>query len=138
MNTRAPARPVGITVMAAFAAVGGVMSLIGGIGLMTLGSIAGAVGGASSTGFILGIALIALGALYLAFAGGAWMLRPWAWRLGMAAAVVGIVFAILNFLMGDRNIITMVINLAINGGILYYLNTPTIRDAFNRPATGWR
>jgi hypothetical protein len=124
--------------MAAFAAVAGVMSLIAGIGLMGLGGIAGAVGGAASNALILGIAMIALGALYLAFAGGAWMLRPWAWRLGMAAAVVGIVFAILNFLMGDRNIITMVLNLAINGAILYYLNTPDIRNAFNRPSTGWR
>jgi hypothetical protein len=138
MNTRAPARPVGITIMAAFAAVGGVMSLILGIGLMGLGSIAGAVGGSGSTPFILGVVFIALGALYLAFAGGAWMLRPWAWRLGMAAAVVGIVAAIVNFLMGDQSIISLVINLAINGGILYYLNTPDIRNAFNRPSTGWR
>lgn len=138
MNTRAPARPVGITVMAAFAAVGGVMSLIGGIALMGVGSIAGAVGANSSTALILGIVLIALGALYLAFAGGAWMLRPWAWRLGMAAAVIGIVSAVLTFLLGGASIINTVLSLAINGGILYYLNTPDIRGAFNRPSTGWR
>jgi hypothetical protein len=39
---------------------------------------------------------------------------------------------------GNRDIVSAIINLLINGGILYYLNTPEVRSAFGRPATGWR
>ena len=63
-------------------------------------------------------------ALLIAFAYGAWTLQPWAWALGVAVAIFGIVVAILQVILGGSSVFSQVISVVIDGAILYYLNQP--------------
>ena len=126
-------RPQGVTILAVLAAVGGVLGLLA--GLFALG-IGGAVAAATSNGAlgglvsVLGIVALAQGALALAFAYGAWTLKPWAWMLGMVAFGISLALAVLNIVNGDftGQILSVVIAVA----VLYYLNTPAVKAAFGR------
>ena len=117
-------RPTGITILAVLAGVGGILMAIAGIGLFALGAVA--FGG---LGALLGLAFIAIAALYIAFCVGALQLKPWAWPLGVVGAAASIIVSALQLLGGD---ITQIISIAIAGGILYYLWQPGIKAVFGR------
>ena len=92
------------------------------------------VGGvvASPAVMILGLCALAYAALLIAFAYGAWTLKPWAWALGVAVAIFGIVVAILQVVLGGSSIFSQLISIVIDGAILYYLNQPAIKALFGR------
>jgi hypothetical protein len=125
--TAAGARPTGITILAVLAAIGGVFGLLGGFGVLFVGGIV-----SSGAVMVLGLCALAYAALLIAFAWGAWTLKPWAWALGVAVAVFGIVVAILQVILGGSSIFSQVISVVIDGAILYYLNQPTIKSLFGR------
>lgn len=84
-----PDRPTTVTVLAIFAVIGGVGAV--------LGVLAGAllIHGLASldpTDAVIVIPALVLAALYLAFAYGAWNLRPWGWTLGVVASGATIVY----------------------------------------------
>ena len=62
---------------------------------------------------------------------GAWTMQPWAWPLGVAVAVFGIVLSVLS-IIGGSGILSQVLGLVVDGGILYYLNQPSIKSLFGR------
>ena len=117
-------RPTGITILAVLSGVGGVLMAIAGIGIFVLGAVA--FGG---LGALLGIAFIAVAALYLAFCVGALQMKPWAWPLGVVGAVASIILGVLQLLGGDMS---QIIGIAIAGAILYYLWQPGIKAAFGQ------
>jgi hypothetical protein len=132
---------MGVTILAALAAIGGVLGLCASLALVGLGGLlgglaaqAGAPAGAAAVlgGFtgIFGILILVLSVLELAFAYGAWTLKPWAWTLGVVVAGASIVLSLINVLGGD--LASPIISLAINGIILYYLFTPEVKRAFGR------
>ena len=123
----AGARPTGITILAVLAAIGGVFGLLGGFGVLFVGGVV-----SSPAVVVLGLCALAYAALFIAFAYGAWTLKPWAWPLGVAVAIFGIVVAILQVLLGGSSIFSQVISVAIDGAILYYLNQPGIKALFGR------
>jgi hypothetical protein len=134
-------RPMGITILALLALIGGVFSLIAGLAVMAGGAIlGGAVGGTTGAAyggfaFILGLIVLAGAVFYLAFAYGAWTLKSWGWALGVIGALWGIVVNVLTAVMsGDivNGLIAAIIPLAIGVGILYYLNQPHVKAAFGR------
>ena len=118
------ARPTGITILAVLAGVGGILLALAGISLFVLGAVA--FGG---LGALLGLAFIAVAALYIAFCVGALQLKPWAWPLGVVGSVASIVLSVLQLLGGD---ISQIIGIAIAGAILYYLWQPGIKAVFGR------
>lgn len=132
------ARPTGITILAILALIGGIFSVLAGLAAIGLGGIAGGTIGGSTgaaVGFVVILAgLVALigGALYLAFAYGAWTLKPWGWLLGIVGAGFGVVSAVLNFFGNDTGFVSLIIGVAISGGILYYLFQPHVKSAFGR------
>jgi hypothetical protein len=67
----------------------------------------------------------------LAFAYGAWTLKPWAWTLGIAIQIISLVLAVLT-IIGGGDIAGQIISIAIAGIILYYLWQPSIKAAFGR------
>jgi hypothetical protein len=119
-------RPTGITILAVLAAIGGVLGLFGGFVLLFAGTVV--FGG---LGALLGIAALAYAALLLAFAYGAWTLQPWAWPLGVAGAIFGIVISIL-YIIGGQSIASQALGIIVDGAILYYLNQPGIKALFGR------
>lgn len=137
------ARPMGITILALLALIGGVFGLLGGLALIGLGGVAGGViggtTGAAVGGFAVLVGLIVLigAALYLAFAYGAWTLKPWGWALGVIGALWGIVSRLVAVLMssdifGNLFSLSTIVSVAVPIAILYYLNTPVVKSAFGR------
>jgi hypothetical protein len=137
MSGSAQARPTGITILAILALIGGVFSVLGGLALVGLGGLAGGMVGGAEGAAIGGLAiisgLIALvsGVIGIAFAYGAWTLKPWGWLLGVAFAILSLVSSGLT-IVGGGDIGGVIISVLIAGGILYYLNTPTVKTAFAR------
>jgi len=124
--TAAGARPTGITILAVLAAIGGVLGLFGGFIVLFGGTILfGALGG------LLGLAALAYAGLLVAFAYGAWTLKPWAWPLGVAVAIFGIVMSIV-YIIGGSSIFSQALSIVVDGVILYYLNQPSIKSLFGR------
>jgi hypothetical protein len=122
----AAARPTGITILSILAAIGGILGLFGGFVVLLAGT--AIFGGA---GALLGIAALAYAGLLLAAAYGFWTLQPWAWPLGVAVAIFGIVVSIL-YILGGQSIVSQALSIIVDGAILYYLNQPTIRQLFGR------
>jgi hypothetical protein len=120
-------RPLGITILAVLAAIAGVLGLLGSLALL---GISGAVG--VGGGVLWAIVSLALAVAYLAFAYGAWSLKPWAWTLGVGIAAVGILWALYLFTQPGGSIVSLIISLAISGVILYYLFQPDVKAAFGR------
>ena len=135
-------RPTGVTILAILAAIGGVLLVLAGLGATILGgAVAGSVAGASGVAvggsvLILGLVALVLGVLYLAFAYGAWGLKPWAWTLGIASQIISLVLSVLRIVTGG-SITSEIISIAIALILLYYLDTPDVRRAFGRNPTSW-
>jgi hypothetical protein len=126
-GSAAGARPTGITILAVLAGIGGIFGLLGGFGVLFVGGVV-----SSPAVVVLGLCALAYAALFIAFAYGAWTLKPWAWPLGVAVAIFGIVVAILQVLIGGSSIFSQIISVLIDGAILYYLNQPSIKALFGR------
>jgi hypothetical protein len=78
--------------------------------------------------------------VYLALAYGAWMLRSWAWRLGVVAGVASIAYTAVVLvggwgeLMRDAPPLAMfgILVVAIAAAALYVWSRPHVRRAFER------
>lgn len=124
MTAPTAARPTGITILAVLAGVGGILMALAGIALFVLGAVA--FGG---LGALLGLAFLAVAALYLAFCVGALQMKPWAWPLGVVGAAASIILSALQLLGGD---VTQIVSIVIAGVIIYYLMRPEIKAAFGQ------
>ena len=115
-------RPTGLTIIAILAGLGGLLNLVGGIQLLGLNASLYTAGGLIP---LLGFAGVALGIVGLVFAYGAWILRPWAWMLGVALCVASIVVDL--FIMVEFKTSTGIVNVIFCGIIIYYLWLPNTR-----------
>jgi hypothetical protein len=127
MSAPASTRPTGITILSILAGLEGVVLLFSGFAVMGLGAV-------TSTGSatILGLAGLALGALWLALGWGFWTVKPWAWALGVVLAAAGIVLAVLTLIGANGGIINAILSVAFPAVVLYYLNQPGIKALFGR------
>ncbi len=135
-------RPLGVTILAILAAVAGILALCGSLALIGLGGVLGGVLGARANagvglfvgalGVILGVVTLVIALLELAFAYGAWNLRPWAWVLGIATEIIAGLFALIRLFDGRGAAGGEVVNIAIAAIIVYYLLTPEVKKAFGR------
>lgn len=131
----ASTRPMGITILAILAAIAGVLGLLAGLAIVGLGGLMASTGGTGTGIFaglagIFGILTLGIGVAYLAFANGAWGLKPWGWILGVILSIVSLVLSGLQALGGDFG--GQIVSIVIAGAILYYLNTPAVKQAFGR------
>jgi len=132
--TPTAARPMGITVLAVLSAIGGVLGILGGVALIGLGGLAAATTGSAAffgLGAIWGVILLATAVASLAFAYGAWTLKPWAWPLGVALAIISLALSALTVISGG-DIGSQIIGVVIQAIILYYLFQPSIKSLFGR------
>ena len=132
--TPAATRPMGITILAVLAAIGGFFGILGSLALIGFGGFAAAsTGSAALFGLaaICGVVALVTGIASLAFAYGAWTLKPWAWPLGVALAIISIGLSVAT-IAGGGDITGQVIPIVIQAVILYYLFQPTIKSLFGR------
>ncbi len=135
MQAPPSARPTGITILAVLAAIAGVLGLLSGLAVIGLSGLALAVG-YGGLYQLIGFGILAISVAELVFAYGAWMLRPWAWMLGIAIEVVSIVLQLVWITQG-ASFASALISVVVALAILYYLDTPAVRTAFGKPATSW-
>lgn len=131
-------RPQIITILAVLAGIGGVLGIFGAFALFGLGALGGALAGAE-LGFLVGgfaifwgLVTLVQSAASLAFAYGAWYLKPWAWLLGIGIEGAAIFMALINLLGKSTDFFSFLISVAIAGAIIYLLNTPDVKRAFGR------
>jgi hypothetical protein len=126
-------RPTGVTIIAVLSAIGGVFGLLASVALLGFGgAIAGATGLTGGVLVVAGLIVLVYSVLSLVLAYGFWTLQPWAWPLGVGVEILGIVQAILQFMNDTRQVISLVISLAIAGVIIWYLFQPHVKAAFGR------
>ena len=125
-------RPTGVTIIAVLSAIAGVFGLLAGIALLTAGSVIGAAAGLGGFVVVGALIVIAYSILSLVLAYGFWTLQPWAWPLGIGVEVLGIVQAVLQFMNDTRQLVSLIISLAIAGVVLWYLFQPHVKAAFGR------
>ncbi len=132
-------RPLGVTILAILALIGGIFGLVGGAGAVFGGGIAAAAGFVQISGLVtvMGLAVVALAVVSLALAYGFWTLKPWAWQLGIVLEVVNVAVSVLQVIFGGAGFASILGTLVVAGIILWYLNTPDVRKAFGAPATGF-
>lgn len=130
-------RPTGITILALLALFGGLSSFIGALTLLLGGAVGGAAIGGVTGVFLGGIAvvtglvLLASALLSLAFAYGAWYLKPWGWLLGVITEGFSLLSAAMALLNGS-SLGSQFFSIVVAGIILYYLFRPEIKAAFGR------
>lgn len=116
-------RPMGITIIAVLAVIGGAINAFNGIQLIGLG-IGSFIG-------ILALLVLVLGVAELAFGYGAWTLQPWAWQLGVGVAG-GLILLNILFIIAGAPITSVIISMIVAAALLYYLFTPEIKRAFGQ------
>lgn len=130
-------RPLGITILAVLAIIGGLFLLLGAIGLLAAGGLVAAGGDSAVSGALGGMAMIfglgalVLAVLYLAFGFGAWTLKPWAWTLGVVSQGLGLLLSLVQIVMGSP-IQNHIVGILIAAAILFYLFQPNIKAAFGK------
>ncbi len=126
-------RPTGVTVIAILGAIGGVLSIVGGFGLMSLSGSINSMMGAVGVSYPLfsvsvwGIILVALGILDLVAVYGAWNLKKWSWNLLVGLMVFGIIQNLLFISVSGAG---AVFGIVIEAVVLYYLFQ--VKDAFSQ------
>lgn len=118
----------------------GILGILAGLAIIAAGGIVASTGAAVGTtaaasagGFllVLGFVTLILAVLDIVFGIGAWLLKPWAWTLGVGLEVVSIIVDIL-FITQGASIGSEVVGIIIALIVLYYLTRPNVRQAFGR------
>ena len=122
-------RPSGIRILAVMVAVAGTVTLLAGVTYMGLAGNVGAPATLGGLGSVLAPLLLLTGIVDLAFAYGAWTLKPWGWTVGLISAGLMMVSALIR--VGD-NPSSAVISIAISAAIIFYLNKSAVKAAFGR------
>jgi hypothetical protein len=125
---------MGITVLAVLAAIGGFFGILGGLAIVGIGGFLAASTGAAGLfglGAVFGVVALVVGVANLAFAYGAWTLKPWAWPLGVALSIISIGLSVAT-IAGGGDITGQILPIAISAIILYYLFQANIKALFGR------
>ena len=125
-------RPTGITILAVLAAIAGVLYILGGLALLTVGTVVSATYALGGLAVIIGLIILVVGVLYIGLAYGFWGLKPWAWSLGVGLQVAGIILNIVQYVNHNANLAGTIIGIVIAGAIVYYLYQPNVKAAFGR------
>ena len=112
-------RPLGVTIIALLAILGGIAFLVVGLTLIFIPVV----------GIFIGSGLFILGLAYFLVAYGLWNERSWAWTLTLILSGIGIIVGIGSIIVGN---IGSIIHTIINAIIIYYLSRPTVKSFFNK------
>jgi uncharacterized membrane protein (DUF2068 family) len=113
-------RPLGVTILAVLQIIGGLLSLVVAIPLMTIAALLPILG---FLFLIMGAVMALLGILALVVGWGLWSLKSWAWIL---ALILNIINLILNIANWEVAWFSAIINLI----IIIYLQQADIKSRF--------
>jgi lysylphosphatidylglycerol synthetase-like protein (DUF2156 family) len=113
-------RPLGVTIIAILAIIGGISSVLGGLTVLAIVPI---------LGIILGGILIIIGLAYFAVAYGLWKGLKWAWVFTLIVSVIGIIVGLGSIVVGNVGSLFHVI---VNAIVIYYLYRPNVKAYFGK------
>lgn len=113
-------RPIGVTIIALLAILGGLAFLVSALGTLVLIPL---------IGIFIGSGLFILGLAYFLMAYGLWNGKGWAWTFTLILSGIGIVLGIGSIVVGNLGAIFHTI---INAIIIYYLYRPNVKSFFNK------
>jgi hypothetical protein len=155
-------RPTGVTIIAILTIIGGILLLLSGVGLLTVGALfsVNPVGTTTTTssashaaaqffGIIfaaVGGVLLVIGIGYLIMSYGLFKGKGWAWTITIILTIIGIAIQIVSTSVGSvfttsslhntnnatSGIVGSIIGIAINIIILYYLYRPHVKAYFGK------
>ena len=129
-------RPRSVTILAILAAVGGLGAVLG----VLAGSVIHGLASLDAIETIIVLAALAMSALYLAFAYGAWTLQSWGWTLGVVAGAASIVLTTAVLVRGWADLMVDAPPFALIGVLvvviaavaLFFWFRPDVKAAFER------
>jgi hypothetical protein len=113
-------RPLGVTIIAILAVIGGVGSLSSGLIVMALIPI---------LGIIFGGILIIIGLANFAVAYGLWKGLKWAWIITLIVSVIGIIVGLGSLAVRDT---ASIFHIIVNAIVIYYLYRPNVKAFFGK------
>ena len=146
-------RPMGVTILAWLAIIGGAFALFGSIFVViaTMGALALVGAGAAAAtaagagaayasavlwamiGLVMAVWLAVLGVFEIVFGVGALGLKPWAWSVGVIWCYVAAVSDVISiFTSRGSGIFSSLIGIVISIAILYYLYSDEVRAVFGK------
>lgn len=117
MESNQKHRPLGVTIIAILAVIGGIAFVASGAVLVIIG---------------IGFALIALGIAYFVMAYGLWNGKGWAWTITLIISAIGIVIGIASIAASPQKAAGEIVQIIINGVVIYYLYRPTVKAFFGK------
>jgi hypothetical protein len=121
-------RPVGITILAVLAIIGGLISIAAGLSIGILGGITPGVQGPVG---LIGVVALIVGILQLIYGFGLWTLKPWAWLLALIGSLLSAISGLVQIFAGG-NASGGLLSIIIAAIIVWNLTTPDIKRAFRR------
>ena len=128
------ARPTGVTILAVLEALGGLVWLLAGAGMMMVGALMpifgvglpmvfGAIAG------LMGLVFVIFGIIAFVLAYGLFFGKGWTWFWSLIFAIVGIVLALFEAMVSvGSGILPIIIYLI----IIYYLTRPHVKAFFGK------
>lgn len=115
-------RPLGITIIGALWIIRGLLALVAGLGVATVGTLV-----AGGIGLVIGLLMILLGLIDLALGVGCMKAWPWVWTVGVIVAILNVISGIMEIAStGIRGALAIIIPVI----ILYYLMQPQVKAWF--------
>lgn len=109
-------RPTGIAVLAVLWVIAGLLWMFS---LLTQGG-----------GF--GLVSLGIAGLLLAIGYGTWTLKPWAWAVGLAVAILSLFVDVSTLIRDSTQLVVAIPSIVISGLIIWYLTRPPVKAAFRR------
>jgi hypothetical protein len=140
-------RPTGVTIIATLAILGGIFALCGGTfgivgsGISGIAKIFGYQNVHPGSLFLDGSISLVLGVANIAFGVGAYLLKHWAWVLGIAIQIVTLIDKGVDFYQGHGRVLAT-LGIIVAAIILAYLLSTPVRRVFGQehpqisPTTG--
>jgi hypothetical protein len=127
-------RPSGIAILAILEICLGLFSLAGGALAVAGAGLSGFTGLVFLTGLLvaLGFLLAIVGILFLAVGWGTWSGQGWAWTIGAALSILGIITGLISLAAGTTG---SIVGLILQVIILYYLTRPHVKAFFGKGTT---
>ena len=113
-------RPLGVTIIAILAVIGGIGSVLSGFAIIAIIPL---------LGIIFGGLLIIIGLAYFVVAYGLWKGLNWAWNITLIVSVIGIIVGLGSIVVGN---IGALFHLIVNVIVIYYLYRPNVKTYFGK------
>ncbi len=113
-------RPLGVTIIAILAVIGGIGSILSGFAIMAIIPL---------LGIIFGGLLIIIGLAYFVVAYGLWKGLNWAWNITLIVSVIGIIVGLGSIVVGN---VGALFHLIVNVIVIYYLYRPNVKAYFGK------